>query len=99
MLQLGRDRSVYVINLGLELSSSYFVRIYAMNGAGLEGYRWMRSQRFHMGLVGAACRAAGPAVAGQGDILLPRETEERPLAGPAGQPVQAACLLHSCWLH
>lgn len=30
---------VYVINLGLRDGGTYFMRIYARNGAGLEGYR------------------------------------------------------------
>lgn len=29
----------YVINLSLREGSAYFMRIYALNGAGLEGYR------------------------------------------------------------
>ena len=37
--QLGLDRSVYIINLQLDPGASYFVRVYAMNGAGIEGFK------------------------------------------------------------
>ena len=37
--QVGLGRSVYIINLQLDGGSSYFVRVYAVNGAGLEGFK------------------------------------------------------------
>lgn len=33
------DYRVYIVNLNLAMGASYFMRIYATNGAGLEGFR------------------------------------------------------------